>query len=91
MNTNNSRGFVRFVAAPIAAAAVLGGAALGFAAGANASTATPEQMKQAHAAEVQARHARQPVGDTRRRTPTPPHRVQPKTPTAPGEHQPRKS
>jgi hypothetical protein len=93
MNTNKSRGFVRFVAGPVAAAAILGGAALGFAAGANASTDSPEQMKQQHAAEVQARNeARQPGGDTRSRTPTPPpHRVQPKSPTAPGEHPARKA
>ena len=88
MNTNKSRGFVRFVAGPVAAAAILGGAALGLAAGANASTATPEQMKQQQAAEMHARDAH-PTGA---RTPTPPHRVQPiKMPTAPGEHPARKA
>ena len=36
MNTNKSRIFTRFIAAAIAAAGILGGAALGMAAGANA-------------------------------------------------------
>jgi hypothetical protein len=36
MNTNKSRIFARFVAAPIAAAGVLRGAPVGLAAGANA-------------------------------------------------------
>ena len=39
MNATMSRNIIRFVAAPIAAAGMLGGAALGFCALANASTA----------------------------------------------------
>ena len=38
MNTNKSRIFTRFVAGPIAAAGILGGAAMGLAAAANADT-----------------------------------------------------
>ena len=39
MNATMSRNFIRFVAAPVAAAGIMGGAALGFSALANASTA----------------------------------------------------
>src|SRR3954452_24077151 len=39
MNTTMSRNLIRFVAAPVAAAGIIGGAALGFSALANASTA----------------------------------------------------
>jgi len=61
-------------------------------AGANASTASKEQTKQEHAAEIQARPARQPDRGTRPRTPTPPpHRAQPKGPTAPVEHRATKA
>ncbi len=45
MNTNKSKRFTRFAAATIAAAGILGGSALGFAAGANASTASPQQQQ----------------------------------------------
>ena len=38
MNATMSRNLIRFVAAPVAAAGIMGGAALGFAALANAST-----------------------------------------------------
>jgi hypothetical protein len=38
MNATMSRNIIRFVAAPVAAAGIMGGAALGFAALANAST-----------------------------------------------------
>ena len=38
MNATMSRNLIRFVAAPVAAAGILGGAALGFSALANAST-----------------------------------------------------
>ena len=38
MNTTMSRNLIRFVAAPVAAAGIIGGAALGFSALANAST-----------------------------------------------------
>ena len=46
----NTKGFIRSAAASIATAGILGGGALGFAAGANASTAAPEQMTQQHMA-----------------------------------------
>ena len=39
MNATMSRNLIRFVATPVAAAGIIGGAALGFAAAANASTA----------------------------------------------------
>jgi hypothetical protein len=39
MNATMSRNLIRFVAAPVAAAGIIGGAALGFSAHANASTA----------------------------------------------------
>ena len=39
MKATKSRNIIRFVAAPVAAAGIIGGAALGFAAVANASTA----------------------------------------------------
>ena len=39
MNATMSRSIIRFVAAPVAAAGIIGGAALGFSALANASTA----------------------------------------------------
>ena len=39
MNATMSRNIIRFVAAPVAAAGIIGGAALGFSALANASTA----------------------------------------------------
>jgi hypothetical protein len=38
MNTTMSRNLIRFIAAPVAAAGIMGGAALGFSALANAST-----------------------------------------------------
>ena len=38
MNATMSRNLIRFVAAPVAAAGIIGGAALGFSAAANAST-----------------------------------------------------
>jgi hypothetical protein len=54
MNTNKSKRFVNVLAGAISAAGILGGGALGLAAGANASTAPPAQVQQEHAAEVQA-------------------------------------
>jgi len=54
MNNNKCKGFIRFVASSIATVGILGGGALGFAAGANASTATPDQMKRQHMAEERA-------------------------------------
>ncbi len=84
MNTNKSKGFTRFAAATIAAAGILCGGALGFAAGANASTATAAQTKQERAAEYRDTH--QP-GDVGQRTaPTTRPVVEPKRPTVPGEH-----
>lgn len=50
----NPKGFIRSAAASIAPAGIPGGGALGFAAGANASTATPEQMTRQHMAAVRA-------------------------------------
>jgi len=50
----NTKGFIRFAASSIATVGILGGGALGFAAGANASTATPDQMKRQHMAEERA-------------------------------------
>ena len=41
MNATMSRNLIRFVAAPVAAAGIMGGAALGFSALANASTVGP--------------------------------------------------
>ena len=41
MNATMSRNLIRFVAAPVAAAGIIGGAALGFSALANASTPPP--------------------------------------------------
>lgn len=82
MNTAKSKRIIRSIEGAVAAARVLTSGAPGFAAGANASTL---QMKQEHAVEVQARHADQPGAPTGAR-PTPPHRVQPASPTAPGEH-----
>jgi hypothetical protein len=52
MNTNNkSRIFARFVAAPIAAAGVLGGAALGLAAGANADPGPSDHQSGSYSTE----------------------------------------
>lgn len=97
MNTNasasaNTNAIVRFVAGAMVAAGLFGGGALGFAAAANASTATPQQVKHAQAAELQAHEASRP-GDRNGARPTPPppqqHRVQPASPTAPGERNDR--
>ncbi|WP_123029366.1 hypothetical protein [Mycolicibacterium stellerae] len=84
MNTNKSKGFLRFAAATIAAAGILGGGALGFAAGANASTETPQQMKQEQSAEVR---ARQLGSETGQRAATPARPVaEPKRASIPDEH-----
>ena len=83
-NEHNIKGFIRFAAASIATAGILGGGALGFAAGANASTATPEQMKQQHMAEERA-DPHSPAVQTGQRTVRRRQRpVQPKSPTDPG-------
>ena len=44
MNATMSRNLIRFVAAPVAAAGIMGGAALGFSALANASTVAAAPM-----------------------------------------------
>ena len=79
----NTKGFIRSAAASIATAGILGGGALGFAAGANASTATPEQMTQQHMAAVRA-DAHRPAVQTGPRMGAAAQRVQPKSPTDPG-------
>ena len=84
MNINKSKGFTRFAAATVAAAGILCGGALGFAAGANASTATAAQTTQERATEYSDTH--QP-GDVGQRKVTPAaRRAEPKPPTIPGEH-----
>jgi hypothetical protein len=80
----NTKGFIRSAAASIATAGILGGGALGFAAGANASTATPEQMTQQHMAAVRADAHRAAVQTGPRMVAPPQQRVQPKSPTDPG-------
>ena len=54
MNSNKSKRFVNIVAGAIAAAGILGGGALGLAAGANADTATTAQAHQERVAQAQA-------------------------------------
>lgn len=50
MNTTMSHGFIRFVAGPIAVAGLIGGATLGIAAAANASTTpVPNPLRQSAA------------------------------------------
>jgi hypothetical protein len=52
MITNNkSRFFARFVAAPVAAAGILGGAALGLAAGANADPGPSDHSRSSYSAD----------------------------------------
>jgi hypothetical protein len=82
MNTNKSKRFVNVLAGAISAAGILGGGALGLAAGANASTAPPAQVQQEHAAEVQAPATRLPA--QRKGTPTRPVAHKP-SPTIPGQ------
>jgi len=83
MNNNKCKGFIRFAASSIATVGILGGGALGFAAGANASTATPDQMKRQHMAEERADPHSPPVQTGQRTAPTA-RPVQPKSPTDPG-------
>jgi len=66
----NTKGFIRFAASSIATVGILGGGALGFAAGANASTATPDQMKRQHMAEERADPHSPPVQTGQRTAPT---------------------
>ena len=70
----NTKGFIRSAAASIATAGILGGGALGFAAGANASTATPEQMTRQHMAAVRADAHRAAVQTGPRMAPPPQQR-----------------
>jgi hypothetical protein len=83
MNNNKCKGFIRFAASSIATVGILGGGALGFAAGANASTATPDQMKRQHMAEERADPHSPPVQTGQRTAPTA-RPVQPRPPTDPG-------
>jgi hypothetical protein len=78
MNTNKSKSFTRFAAATIAAAGILGGGALGFAAGANAATPTA-QTRQDPAAEYCNTH--QPDGCQRPAGPPARPAKQPKRPS----------
>ena len=55
MNTNKSRIFTRYVAAPLAAAGILGGAALGLATAANADPG-PSGHDSGYSTEYQHRH-----------------------------------
>jgi hypothetical protein len=89
MNTNKSKRFVHFITGAVAAAGILGGGALGLAAGANAEAATPAQIKQ-EATEVHAPVTGQPPAQ-RKGTPARPVAHKP-SPTIPGEpsHPPRK-
>ena len=84
MNTNKSKGFLRFAAATIAAAGILGGGALGFAAGANASTAAPQQTKQERAAEARAHQ----LGSETGQHPKPAKPAAGKAPAVPDEQHP---
>ena len=92
MNTNKWNGFIRFAAASIATVGILGGGVLGFAAGANASTATPEQMKQQHMAEERADRQRPAVQTGPRTAPTarPVQSGPPTEPRVPNHERPRK-
>jgi hypothetical protein len=56
MNTNKSRFFTRFIAAPIAAAGILGGAAVGLAAAANASTGPSDHSRDGYSADFRPSH-----------------------------------
>ena len=87
MNTNKSKRFVNVLAGAIAAAGILGGGALGFAAGANADTATTVQAHQERVAQVQAHDTGQShETDQRKGTPTRPVEHRPSLPTEPGQH-----
>ena len=56
MNNNKSRIFTRFVAAPLAAAGILGGAALGLATAANADPGPSAHSGGDYSTEYQHRH-----------------------------------
>jgi len=56
MNTNKSRFFTRFVAGPIATAGILGGAALGVAAAANADTGPSDHISGGYSTDFRPSH-----------------------------------
>jgi hypothetical protein len=87
MNTNKSKRFVNVLAGAIAAAGILGGGALGFAADANADTAMTAQAHQERVAQAQAHDTGQShETDQRKGTPTRPVEHRPSPPTSPGQH-----
>ncbi len=87
MNTNKSKRFVNVLAGAIAAAGILGGGALGLAAGANADTATTAQTHQERVAQAQAHDTGQShETDQRTGTPTSPVAHRPSRPTSSGQH-----
>jgi hypothetical protein len=91
MNSNKSKRFVNVVAGAIAAAGILGGGALGLAAGANADTETTAHAHQERVAEAQAHDTQQfaETGhetDQRKGAPARPVEHRPSHPTSPGQH-----
>jgi hypothetical protein len=84
MNSNKSKRFVNVLAGAIAAAGILGGGALGLAAGANADTATTAQAHQEHVAQAQAYDTHET--DQRKGTPARPAAQRPSPTTYPGQH-----
>jgi hypothetical protein len=87
MNTNKSKRFVSVLAGAMAAAGILGGGALGLAAGANADTLTTAQAHQERVAQAQAHDTeRSHETDQRKGAPTRPAEHRPSGPTEPGQH-----
>jgi hypothetical protein len=87
MNTNKSKRFVNVLAGAIAAAGILGGGALGLAAGANADTATTAQAHQERVTQAQAHDTEQShETDQRKGAPARPVEHRPSPPTSPGQH-----
>jgi len=87
MNTNKSKRFVNVLAGAIAAAGILGGGALGLAAGANADTATTAQAHQERVDQAQAHDTRQfPETDQRKGSPARPVAHKPSSPNFPSQH-----
>lgn len=83
MNSNKSKRFVNIVAGAIVAAGILGGGALGLAAGANADTATNAQAHQERVAhDTEQSHET----DERKGAPARPVEHRPSLPTSPGQH-----
>ncbi|MFG1930109.1 hypothetical protein ACGFK1_05580 [Mycobacterium sp. NPDC048908] len=56
MNTNKSRFFTRFITAPVATAGILGGAAMGLAAAANADTGPSDHVSGSYSSEFRPSH-----------------------------------